>query len=811
MKFSLQWLNDFVEVSDFLDAPQKLSLILTQAGLEVEETENPSLQFQNIIVGQIKTLKKHPNADRLSLCEVEGEEGRIRQIVCGATNQKEGDKVVLALPGAVLPGDFKIKTSKIRGEESCGMLVSSKELGLEESSNSNEKKEEGIIILPSKAVTGRSYSEEMGFDDVIFDVNVTPNRSDCLSHLGLAREIGCLLNRPLKKPPSPSFEKSKATTSVKKNFNLKVHDMTFCPRYCGRLIEGVTIASSPLWLKKRLESVGFKSINNVVDVTNYILMELGQPLHGFDRDKIRSVSVDNSLKGEKFTALDGEVLTLTGEELTIRDGKKAIALAGVIGGESTAISPDTKNVFIEAAFFLPEKVRRTARHFGLETESAYRFSRGIDESLVLEAMKRACSLIQKIAGGEVSQDFFDEYPKPFSPSPISIQMKDLEERLGYKPEASSFVKWMKGLNCEVREEKDVFTITPPSFRRDLTLKEDLMEETARLEGYHKVPLSPPRGLSGSEPLEFDNTYKQKEKINHVMESEGWYQLLNYSFGEEKFYEEFLKEKESLHSLGLGFGEKVLLQNPLSSQLALMKPLLAPDIFKTLTHNLRHNNKSGEVFETAPVFFKEEESFKQKERLGLACWGQWEDLWSEKKIPNLFRLKSALEFLFSKMNIKGYVWDFAPPSLSFIHPEQMLGLKIQGKAAGFIGTLHPTLKLKYKIPLDVALGEMPLDLLKGSASLKTKPLPELLPVERDLTFLLPTDLPAGKIVEEIKKLLPSSSDSVQIIALYKKEKERAVSFRLSLNPKEKPWTDKELLKIQDHIVKKITTKFSVSLK
>ena len=811
MKFSLQWLNNFVEVTDFLDSPEKLSNILTQAGLEVEETENPSLQFKNIIVGQIKTIRKHPNADRLNLCEVEGEEGKIRQIVCGATNPKEGDKVVLTLPGAVLPGDFKIKTSKIRGEESCGMLVSSKELGLKEPSDSDEKKEEGIIILPSEAVVGRPYSEEMGLDDVVFDVNITPNRSDCLSHAGLARELACLLNRPLKDPPSFSFDKNKATTSVKKNFNLKVHDNLSCPCYCGRLIEGVTIAPSPEWLKKRLESVGLKSINNVVDVTNYILMESGQPLHGFDRDKIRSISVDNSLKGEKFVTLDGQTLTLTGKELTIRDGKKAIALAGVMGGESTAISVETKNVFIEAACFSPERVRRTARHFGLETESSYRFSRGIDESQTLEAMNRACSLIKDIAGGEVSKDFFDEYPKPFSPSSIQIQMKDLEERLGYKLEATSFVKWMKGLNCEVREEKDVFTITPPSFRRDLTLKEDLIEETARLEGYHKVPLSPPKGLSGSAPLEFDNTYKQKEKINRVMESQGWYQLLNYSFGEEKFYDEFLKEKESLHSLGLGFGEKILLRNPLSSQLALMKPLLAPDIFKTFTHNLRHNNKSGEIFDTAPVFFKEKGGFKQKERLGLACWGQWEDLWSEEKIHNLFRLKSALEFLFSKMNIKGYVWDFAPPSLSFIHPEQMLGLKIQGKAAGFIGTLHPTLKLKYKIPVDVVLGEVPLDLLSGNQIVKTKPLSGFLPVERDLTFLLPMDLPAGKVVEEIKKLLPSSSDSVQIIALYKREKERAVSFRLSLNPKEKPWTDEELLKIQDHIVEKIKTKFSVALK
>ena len=820
MIFSLKWLNDFVEVLDFLECPEKLSKILTEVGLEVEEIINPANQFNKIIVGQIKTLKKHPNADRLSLCEVEGQKGEILKIVCGASNPKAGDKVVLALPGAVLPGDFVIKTSKIRGEKSQGMLASSKELGFVDKASENQNTsslkdpfQEGILILPSDATVGRPYSEQLGCNDIILNVNVTPNRSDCLSHLGLAREIACLLDRPLKNPSSKMTSNiSETAPSIK--LNLTVKDNTACRRYCGRLITGVSIAPSPDWLTKRLEAVGLKSINNVVDVTNYILMGLGQPLHGFDSDKLKSISVGYSVKGEKFIALDDNTLTLTGEELTIRDGSKAIALAGVIGGKSTAITSDTKNVFIEAAYFSPEKVRRSARNFGLETESSYRFSRGIDGNKVLEALNQACCLIQEIAGGKVSKDFFDEYPQPFSPTPIQIQLKDIEERLAFKMEAASFVKWMNRLNCEVEQKKDVFTVQPPSFRSDLSIKEDLIEEIARLEGYHQVPLTFPKRIS-EVPKDFDTLYLQTEKINKIMEAQGWYQALNYSFGDKEWYENFLKEQKSLQRLGLTSSDNSLIsiKNPISSQLAVMKPLLIPDILKNLTHNFRHNNKQGQIFETGEVFFKKEKTYKQTTHLALACWGTQKNLWNDPDYSNLFYLKSSLEHLLGKMNARGHSWDLSPPSLSFIHPNQILGLKFQNQMTGFIGTLHPALKLKYKIPLDVAVGEIALNLLTktSTAPVKAKPLPEFLSVERDLTFVLPYDLPAEKVAKEIKKAADYKVNSVEIIAIYKTENKRAISFRLHLTPQKKPWTDQDLLRIQDQIVEKIKSKFSISLK
>ena len=814
MIFSLKWLNDFVEVLDFLDGPEKLSKILTNAGLEVEDLSQPSRQFQNIIVGEIKRLKKHPNADRLSLCEVLGEGGKMRRIVCGASNPKEGDKVVLALPGAVLPGDFAINASVIRGEKSEGMLVSAKELGLIVDETLSDQKTEGIIILSPKAKVGEPYSKEAGLDDVFLDINVTPNRSDSLSHLGLARELSCLLNRPLKNPPA--FVRKKTGVFMKPKLKLQVKAPKACPRYCGRMITGVSIGLSPDWLRARLKAVGLKSINNVVDVTNYILIDLGQPLHAFDRDKIQSVCVDNAIKGEKFAALDGQVLTLTGSELSIRDGKRAIALAGVIGDKSTSIQAGTKNIFVEAAAFASQSVRRTARYFGLNTESSYRFSRGIDKSAVLEALNRACRLIQETAGGQISEDYFDEYAQT-SPCPlILIQLEDVEERLSYKLESSKFADWMKRLNCEVKKEGDTFLIQPPSFRGDLKLKEDLIEEIARLEGYHKVPVLPLKRLTGV-PKDFDSSYLLKEKVNRIMESGGWYQLLNYSFSEKSFYESFLKDQsESLYNLGLvpKKAQPVSLKNPLSVQLALMKPLLVPDVLKTLVFNFRHNNKSGEVFETAPVFFQVNGKYIQTEHLVLARWGHPVDLWGDNRYPNLFYLKSALQRLFSRMNVRSYSWEKISSPLSFLHPGQMLGLKVQGQMAGFIGALHPALQSQYKLNLDVALGEISLNALTDiNKSMKAKPLPECLSVTRDLTFVLPQTVSAGDVAGEIKKACRGQAEAVDIIAVFKepKKQDRAISFRLNLPAQKTAWTDELLGVLQDRIIEQVQAKFQITLK
>ena len=638
MKFSLKWLGDYIEVKQFFDEPESLAKTLTQAGLEVDSFEDQKDQFKNLIVAQIENVEQHPQADRLTVCKVSTGSNSY-SIVCGAKNHKAGDKAVLALPGAVLPGDFAIKKSRIRGVESEGMLASRLELGFEQ-----EDKEEGIWILPKEAKVGASLSEQLGLEDVIFDISVPPNRSDCLSHNGLAREISCLFSIPFSTKKN-SIQGDKFL-SVKKSLTVEVRDNKACPRYCGRLIEGIQVGESPLWLKERLKSLGLKSINNVVDITNFVLWDRGQPLHAFDRDKIQTLIVAPSQKAEKFLALDNSELVLTGEELVIRDKNRVLALAGVIGGMDSSITEETKNIFIESAGFAPEKIRRSSRRFGLETDSSYRFARGIDLIAVQEAMDLACFLIQQSAGGKISEDFYDIYNKQKSPANIKISLEDLETRLGYTVLPSEFQDWMKRLGCEIKSQKNIFEVSPPSYRQDLKIKEDIIEEFARLEGYDKIPENslPTANL----PKESDSDFLSSQKLVHFLSGKGWCQAINYSFCDPDYYKEFLKENFYLESLAENFKKEennkkaskeesrdskpvagkaannkktFLVNNPISQQLSLMKSLLAPDLIKNIVSNFRHNNKFGQIFELSPIFYQEGKDYKQEIHLGLALWGK----------------------------------------------------------------------------------------------------------------------------------------------------------------------------------------------
>lgn len=820
MRISLKWLNDYVDVSEFFSEPNKLADILTHKGLEVEGIEDNAQSFQNVVIGHILEKEKHPNADKLTLCQVTTGEGRVHQIVCGAKNHNKGDNVIVALPGAVLPGDFAIKLSKIRDVESQGMLCSEKELGLSSES-------EGIVILPKDAPIGKTFAEYKGIDDVVFELKVTPNRADCLSHYGLAREISCVLNKPLKKDyliidPLTEIKNKITDQSTKSKVSVEVLDPDMCPRYCGRFVEKVKVGPSPAWLKNRLESVGMNSINNVVDITNYVMMELGQPLHAFDANLIAGggIVVSKAKAGEKFTTLDETEITLTGTELMIRDKEKPVALAGVMGGLNSGIQDSTTNVFIESAYFTAESVRKSSRLHGVSSESSYRFSRGVDPAMTYVAMNRCAQLICELADGQAYSDHQDTSPEIFRESPIVLKVADVSERLGYSADAKDVESWMvrlAGKNKVKTLSIGEFEVIPPSYRGDISIKEDLIEEFGRLQGYEHIPEKLP--TMGFAPSAHSVQYTLGKVLNEIVRSEGFSEAFNYAFVDGKKHSEFIGDISTLKGVGFNLkSDPVQIRNPLSEEMNVMRQQVTHGLFQNALHNLRHGQSRGKLFESGFIFEKSEDSYNQIWSLGLIQWGLKDSLWQKDLSPEslFFETKSHIESLLTNLSIKSWQWQSCD-SVLFLHPGQCATLKVEGKIVGYLGTLHPKIAEKEKVRVPVVLAEINADILmKGQPrTVRTKSVSKSPSVERDLAFVMPESLEAGLVAQEIQKAAGAVMKSVTVFDVFKgdplKAEEKSVAFRMVFQDAERTLTDEDLKTLDKKIIDAINQKFSISVR
>ena len=799
MKISLNWLNDYIDLKDYYSKPEELDRILTDAGLEVEGFENQGAAYKFIKVGQVKLLEKHPDADKLTICQVDIGEKELQTIVCGAKNHKQGDFVVAALPGAVLPGDFKIKESKIRGQKSSGMMCSEKELGLAEESP-------GIMILPKDSPVGKDFSEYYNLNDVIFEVNVTPNRADCLSHWGLARELSCLLDRKCELPKS-NFKPVKKSTKKQIDFQLKNSDL--CPRYSGRSIFKVKVGPTPIWMKQRLESVEINSINNVVDVTNYILMELGQPLHAFDVSKVtdKKILVDSSKPKEKFQTLDATEFELTGDELVIRDGEKPVALAGVVGGLNSGVEESTTELFIESAYFKQEAVRRTSRKFGIETDSSYRFSRGTDPEGVVLALERACQLISEVAGGEVAEDFYDEYPQPLQRSEIQISKSFLEEKLGYQVEDKSFTGWMKRLGCEIQGDKKSWQVKAPSFRWDLNDDVDLIEEYARLNGYDQIPEVLP--ALKETPTAHADLFFQSNLVQRLLKEEGLSQAMNYHFTSSKWCQEFL---------GSELKNSLPIKNPLNEDLDIMRPELLPSLMKNLLHNYRHGNETGRLYELGSIFRKDEDQYIEEQQLSFLLWGQKDSVWQkDQDRAVVYDLKRHVENVLTKLGCSSWDWRDVENAPEYYHPGQCASLFLEGKTLGQIGSLHPKWQEEFKIRTTVALANFNFDQLMKNhpRKFKFKALSKFPMVERDLAFLVPDTVTSGQIVKEIQKAAKPLLRSVEVFDIYEgknlPENHKSMAFKLLLQDEKATLEEKGLQELQDKVIAAVEKKLGVKVR
>jgi phenylalanyl-tRNA synthetase beta chain len=807
MKVTLNWLKQYV---DFNWSSEELTGRLTMLGLEVEGVQKISGAFDGIVVAQIIARDKHPNADKLSLCRVNDGTGE-RQIVCGAHNFKAGDKVPLILPGASLPPKpgtqepFTIKVGKIRGVESHGMLCSPQELGLPD-------QVDGLLILREDAKVGQPFAEYLGRSggDVVYDLEVTPNRPDLNSVIGIAREIATVTGNLLKIPEIRSHKSEVRTESF---VAVKIEDAELCPRYTARVIKGVKVGPSPDWLRGTLEKVGIRSISNVVDVTNYVMLETGQPLHAFDYHLIAkdtdgkpTIVVRRANEKEKFKTLDNQEHALTGEMLLIADAQKGIALAGVMGGANTEINDSTVDVLIESAYFSPVNIRRTSKQLGLRSESSYRFERGADVGICDWASQRAGQLILETAGGQLAEGVVDIYPKPVEPKQITLHFAKTKDLLGIGISHLDQISFLTNLGLTMTEQTPgicIFKI--PTWRVDLKREVDLIEEVGRLYGVDKIPATPPRGAIGANA--FDSAYDQISEVRRILTGLG----LNEAQGQTLV---------SSAECRVSSAEVVALVNPLSSDMNVLRPSLLPGLIHSLRYNVTRKNYDVALFEIGRVFTNVNGRSKEERRVAIAITGQRaENFWSggERDAKfDVYDLKGLLEEFFGQFGVRGVTFARHIENNALFLESATISL--DGKLQlGEFGLLLPALAKKYDLREAVFLTELNLDLLlaRRNPSKSFKSLPQFPSIRRDVAMLVPEATTHESVLQAVKQTTPANLEHVELFDIFRgknvPEGQKSLAYAFTYRSPEKTLTDAEVNAAHMKVVEAFKTQLKAAVR
>jgi phenylalanyl-tRNA synthetase beta chain len=808
VKISFSLLAKFVDLSTV--TPQELAERLTMSGMEVAGLEDHSLALDHVVVGRIKSVSAHPNADKLSLTEVEIP-GETLQIVCGAKNIAPGDVVPVALEGALLPGDFKIKRAKIRGVESRGMICSEKELGLAESS-------EGIMHLPADAPLGTPVAKLLGGGDAILEVELTPNRPDCLSHLGIARQVSAILNLPLTLPQIALAESEPRAAQVAE---VQIEAQSGCGRYCARVIRGVQIGSSPEWLKSVLERLGSRSINNVVDVTNYVMLELGHPLHAFDLSQLEGARIvaRSARPQETLVTLDGQARTFQGGELVIADKSRPVALAGVMGGLDSEVKTTTTDVLLEAAWFEPAQVRKAARSQNLSTEASYRFERGTDpENGLLLALDRAAQLIAETAGGKVLQGVLNNYPLPATPVTVKLNLARAEQVLGMPLEKNNTLTALSrlGFLTEATESPEIIQVRVPSFRQDVSLEEDLIEEIAQVLGFDRIPTRAPQVRLLSPAPDPRRVFLQEAR--RLAAGLGLNEVINYSFlGPTHFARLGLPPEHP-------WRQALSLKNPLNEETSLMRPALLPGLVETAAYNQRRGQERIFIFESGAVFVPRESELLPDEpaHWGLALTGQryardWR--WG-KHIPDLdfYDLKGILEAWLERLPLKptqpgGTGFKFQPKEYAFLHPAIAFALLgPDGREIGWAGALHPEAQAAYKLKDTLWVAEIDLETLFAYFGPRhgIKNFSRFPSVARDLAMAVPETTPAGDVVKLIRSIGGPLLVRVDPFDVYRGNElppqTKSLAFALTFQAQDRTLQDEEIKTLHTQIVDQLQKSF-----
>ncbi|CEG28150.1 phenylalanine--tRNA ligase subunit beta [Bacillus sp. B-jedd] len=802
MFVSYKWLQDYVDLSGV--TAEELAEKITKSGIEVEGVETLNEGIKGVVIGHVLEREQHPNADKLSKCLVDiGEESPV-QIICGAPNVAKGQKVAVAKTGAVLPGNFKIKKAKLRGEESNGMICSLQELGMEGKTVPKEYAE-GIFVFPDNVTPGEDAIEALNRDDKVLELGLTPNRADCLSMLGVAYEVGAILGRDVKFPDIHLYASNeKASDYIK--ISVDAHEDN--PLYAAKVIKNVKIGPSPLWMQTRLMAAGIRPHNNVVDITNYILLEYGQPLHAFDYEKLGSkeILVRRAKEGETIVTLDDAKRTLTPDHLVITNGTEPVAIAGVMGGANSEVDSDTTTVLLEAAYFTGGTIRKASKDHGLRSEASARFEKGVDPNRVREAGERAAALMAEYAGGEVLEGTVEVDTMKAEPAVVSITLEKLNTFLGMSLSINEVTDIFAKLKFETSVDGETVTVTVPTRRGDITIEEDLIEEVARLYGYDNIPKTLPAGEQTAGKL---SPYQAKRRVvRRFLEGAGLYQAVTYSLTSEEKVSQYALEK----------AEPIKLAMPMSEERSQLRLSIIPQLLEVLKYNGARQADSLAVYETGAVFLaKGEELPVEEEHLAAAITGLWvSNPWQgEKKPVDFYVLKGIIEGLTEKLGLTGRV-DYVQAQVDGMHPGRTAEILLDGKRIGFAGQVHPSrqkeLDLKDTYVFELKLNEL---LEAGTEPLHYESIPRFPSITRDIALVADKDTPAGAlraiIVEAGSPLLKEAA----VFDLYEganmEEGKKSIAFSLKYMDPERTLTDEEVTKVHEKVLAALKEKAGAVLR
>ena len=782
MKISLNWLSEYINISK---SPEEISQLLTMAGLEVNSLKKGN-EFKGVVVGEVKECVKHPNADKLSLCKVDVGTEEELSIVCGASNVKAGLKVLVATVGTILPGNFKIKKAKIRGEESRGMICSEKELQLSDS-------HEGIMVLPEESEVGSPFSELFDTSDTLMELDLTPNRPDAMSHIGVARDLSAILNLDLLKP-SVNLEESEVDASSE--YSVEIEDKTGCPRFAVRIIKNIKIGKSPDWLSKRLNSVGIRSINNVVDASNYVLMEFGHPIHTFDMDKLsgNKISVRSSSKDEKVVTLDGVERKLREDTVLVCDDEKPVGIGGIMGLQNSEVTDETANLIIECAYFDPGKIRNSSKKLGLYTEASKRFERGCDPNDIEFALDRVCSIIVEIAGGEVLKGIIDNYPSKIEKIKIQLRQKRINSIIGMEISESKVKDILNRLEFEVKSEnKDSIELIVPTFRPDVEREIDVIEEVARIIGYDNIPPSKHALIPLSTSL--NNNESNNIKLKNML----------VGFGFNEIYTNSLMPYD-LWKLSGDNNSPVKVTNPISLDMECLRASLMPRMLEAVSYNFNRQRNSVMLFEDGNVIIpddKSETGVKETHMIAAMIAGEVNpgNWLNRSRSADYFSLKGVVETFLKAIGFSTVTFTLFSNS-SYQNAFTVIGDEIK---LGFMGEISPTSLKVFDLEIPVYYFELEVDSLytqmsKDIAFSEPSKYPSIM---RDISFIVDDSLHSEELTAIITGAKTDLLKSYKITSVYKgsplKDNEKSITYHLIFSSVERTLEEEEIDKICASII------------